>query len=59
MILKLASNGAETCHKRSTTFLMQLIRSLVTSDFLLFSNDIDHLAQVFGFIVLNVPSRLG
>jgi hypothetical protein len=48
MIRKLDSNGSVTCHNRSTTFLTQLIRSLVTSDFLLFSNDIDHLVQVFG-----------
>jgi hypothetical protein len=43
MIRKLDSNGSVTYHNRSTTFLIQLIRSLVTSDFLLFSKDIDHL----------------
>jgi hypothetical protein len=49
MFQKLDSNGSVTCHNRSTIFLMQLIRSLETSDFLLFSNAIDHLVQVFGF----------
>jgi hypothetical protein len=53
MIRKLDSNGSITCHNRLTTFLMQLIRSLETSDFFLFSNDIDHLVQVFGFRVID------
>jgi hypothetical protein len=37
-----------TCHNRLTTFLMQLFGSLVTSEFLLVSNDIEHLIQIFG-----------
>jgi hypothetical protein len=57
MIRKLDSNGSVTCHNRSITFLIQLIRLLETSDFLLFSNDIDHLVQVFGFYC--AASRLG
>jgi hypothetical protein len=37
------STDSVTRHKPLTTFLMQQIRSLVTSDFSLVSNDIEHL----------------
>jgi hypothetical protein len=39
MFLTFASTRLVTCHNRPTIFLMQLIRSLVTSDVLL---DIEH-----------------
>jgi hypothetical protein len=49
MFQTFASIGLKTCHNRSRTFLMQLIKSLVTSDFLLVSNDIEQLVQVFRY----------
>jgi hypothetical protein len=41
-------NALNFCLNRSTTFLIKLFRSLVTSDFLFVSNDIEHFVQVFG-----------
>jgi hypothetical protein len=49
MFRTFVSIGLLTCHNRARTVLMQLIRSLVTSDFLLVSNDIEHLVQVFRY----------
>jgi hypothetical protein len=48
MLRTFASTDLVTCHNRSTIFLVQMFRSLVTNDFPLVSNDIEHLVQVFG-----------